>query len=536
MSHAPSIGRLGLLLRTVRHLKPVQVANRLSRRLVHLRPSGRPAPPTFEGWVYATDFIDRPASLLEDGQVLFLNERGSITHAASWNDPARTKLWLYNLHYFDGLLAPHVEPVAMRALMRRWARENPPFAGNGWEPYPLSLRIVNWIKFALRGNRLPPDIDASLAEQVRALIPQLEYHLLGNHLFANAKALTFAGAYFEGEEAGRWAEQGLAILRREVTEQFLPDGGHFERSTTYHATLLEDLLDILLIMRARGWSLPRHWLEVAELALAWCRVMCRPDGLFPLFNDAAYGVSPTYAQLLGHARALGLAEPRPPSEPVHDLRASGYFRLRSGDGLLFGDAGEIGPDYLPGHAHCDTLGFELFAGGRPVIVDTGTSIYEVGARRHHERSTAAHNTVQVAGAEQSEIWAGFRVGRRARIVERHVGERSISAAHDGYARLGVIHRRRFECVEHGFLIRDSLVGKAMPGRAAFHLHPSIEARIAGDVTRAGPITFAFRNARRVNVEPYEYAPEFNVRKLASRISVEFDGSLETCITVTLPAA
>jgi len=35
----------------------------------------------------------------------------------------------------------------------------------------------------------------------------------------------------------------------------------------------------------------------------------------------------------------------------------------------------------------------LTGNGRPVIVDTGTSTYEVNNTRFYERSTAAHNTV-----------------------------------------------------------------------------------------------------------------------------------------------
>jgi hypothetical protein len=64
----------------------------------------------------------------------------------------------------------------------------------------------------------------------RALAGQLEYHLLGNHLFADAKALIFLGAFFAGAEAEAWLTHGLLILARELPEQVLADGGHFERS------------------------------------------------------------------------------------------------------------------------------------------------------------------------------------------------------------------------------------------------------------------------------------------------------------------
>jgi len=39
--------------------------------------------------------------------------------------------------------------------------------------------------------------------------------------------------------------RGQRLLARELREQILPDGGHFERSPMYHAILLKDVLDLL---------------------------------------------------------------------------------------------------------------------------------------------------------------------------------------------------------------------------------------------------------------------------------------------------
>ena len=182
----------------------------------------------------------------------FLNEDRSISGAGVWNDPGAKPLWLYNLHYFDDLNAR--DAGARREwhvpLIRRWIDENPPATGAGWDPYPASLRIVNWIKWALGGGLLPGEAVHSLAVQARHLERRLEYHLLGNHLFANAKALVFAGMFFEGPEADRWLWKGLDLLEREVPEQVLADGGHFERSPMYHSLILEDLLDLVNLGRA----------------------------------------------------------------------------------------------------------------------------------------------------------------------------------------------------------------------------------------------------------------------------------------------
>src|SRR5262249_17544908 len=149
-----------------------------------------------------------------------------------WDSPQIEKLWRYNLLYFDDLNAFDAQQRIniQRELMKRWVRENPPVRGTGWDPYPLSLRIVNWVKWALAGHAVDADWQHSLAVQASWLSRRLEHHLLGNHLFANAKAMVFAGLYFEGPQAQRWEQCGVRILRGELVEQILNDGGHFERS------------------------------------------------------------------------------------------------------------------------------------------------------------------------------------------------------------------------------------------------------------------------------------------------------------------
>ena len=99
---------------------------------------------------------------------------------------------------------------------------------------------------------------------------------------------------------------------------------------------------------------------------------------------------------------------------------SGFFpkagtrvlRAPGSESCLIFDCGPLGPDYQPGHGHCDVLSYELSLHGQRVVVDTGVSTYEPCAERLYERSTAAHNTLRVDGEEQAEVWASFRVGRR----------------------------------------------------------------------------------------------------------------------------
>jgi uncharacterized heparinase superfamily protein len=147
--------------------------------------------------------------------------------------------------------------------------------------------------------------------------------------------------------------------------------------------------------------------------------------------------------------------------------------------VLLADVGSVGPDYLPAHAHAGTLSFELSLGACRVVVNTGTSRYGTGPERSRERGTAAHSTVVIDGADSSEVWGGFRVGRRARVTNSRVtnapGGCVLEAAHDGYRRLPgrVTHTRRWALTDAGLVVDDRLDGRWNSAEARFHLHPAV---------------------------------------------------------------
>ena len=88
---------------TLRYLRPVQLYGRLWFRLYRPKPDLRPAP----GLRLTAGHWERPLArqetMLGPATFRFLNETHDATGQGAWNDPARDKLWLYNLHYFDDL-------------------------------------------------------------------------------------------------------------------------------------------------------------------------------------------------------------------------------------------------------------------------------------------------------------------------------------------------------------------------------------------------------------------------------------------------
>ena len=504
--------------RTVRHLKLVQIINRIYRRFVVPKGDNSPAPHLRANIIISAKFISRPQSILGNNQFNFLNKKETLPPPLDWNDGSLPKLWLYNLHYFEGLMNRETSSRLKGDFIQKWIEDNPAGQGNGWEPYPNSLRICNWIKWALSGNELSRNAINSLAVQTRYLMKTLEFHLLGNHLFANAKALIFAGRFFEGDEADKWLKKGLAILKKQIPEQF-NTGIHFELSPTYHTLLLEDLLDLHNLLQVTPYNISTLGPPL-EYILEITQNITRPDGLMPLFNDAAYGVTPITSEILEYAARLKILPYCSPSLGMQDFTNSGYFKYDTESYNYIGDAGAIGPDYLPGHAHCDMMNFELFAKGSPVIVDTGTSTYEIGERRQYERSTSAHNTVQVGSHEQSELWGGFRFGRRAEILERIIGPdfaKTFMKSHK------YKHRRDIQFSENVILIKDT-VDQGSNNEictARYHFHPDIEVIIEGGTVTAGPIKLLFSDEMPLNIEEYSYAPEFNKLQIATCLEIYF---------------
>ena len=408
-----------------------------------------------------------------------MQNTASLGWPIQWEARQQSALWRYNLHYFDYLLQPGLEYATGVELMDSWRLANPLGSGAGWDPYPISLRLVNWIKFAHQHGELPAELMVSLAQQTAYLAQRVEHHLSGNHLLTNGKGLWFGGAAL-GEAA--WEKAGRDIVLQELREQILPDGGHYELSPMYHSIVLEDLLDLVNLEQARGREVPTVMAQAAGRARAWLAELVDPRGRIPLLNDAAHGIATQPEQLAQYADSLGVV---PDGGGIkrgqingwqwRDL--SGYYLLSSPPWRVLFNAAPMAPDHQPGHAHCDMLSILLQYGGQDILCDTGVFEYQEGRRREFCRSTAAHNTVVLDGLEQSEVWKAFRLGRRGQIQGPWISRDCLAAGHNGFAQQckGLGHTRRVVPLEDGVVIADHLRG---PGRHSFkayyHFAPGVE--------------------------------------------------------------
>jgi uncharacterized heparinase superfamily protein len=513
MSVEPVPGGLLLYAETIARLKPIQIIDRVRRRLFKPRVDSRAAAPPIAATAGVwTPAVNHRPSWDGGTTFVFLNRAVSVAWPAAWNDHSLPLLWLYNLHYFADLHAVGAVArlAAHRRLVDRWIDENPPFDGVGWEPYPVSLRLRNWLRWWAEGEQPDARWLQSAATQARWLAQRLEFHLLGNHLLENAYALFAAGCFFDGEEASAWRKRAASLIDDELSEQVLADGGHFERSAMYHSLLLEGLLDSINCARRCGHREPAAWSAAAVRMLEWLEAVAHPDGEIPLLNDAVFGIAASPGELSSYARRLLGTTLAAHASGIDYRASSGLAVMRVEPWHLIADAGALSPPYIAGHGHADTLCFELSVSGRRLVVDPGVSTYENRPERWFERSTAAHNTVTVDGRNSSNVWHAFRTGRQARVLNaaciEATGRVEFVAEHDGYTGLPgkPVHRRRWSIDEEKVSISDHVAGDGMHQVAAtFHFgsewrllesgERTATLRAAGDVltvrvTVCGPVT------------------------------------------------
>jgi uncharacterized heparinase superfamily protein len=467
------------LYHTVKYLKLKQVVWRLIYLLPRLRTPQTSSPKT-----NSIPFINiTKRGITKDyDHFTFLSEVNQLS-LVGWDNPSQSKLWRYNLHYFDCLnqLEFENEEVELQNnIISKWIRENPFGKGTGWEPYPTSLRIINWIKWHFKTNSLSAEAKLSLWNQVNWLAGRPEYHLLGNHLFINAKALLFASAIFGLNEDSAIYRRAISILKEELSQQFLDDGAHFELSPMYHALAMEDLLDLYQLKSSLPSNFPSQEIQVKFLAgMNWLSFLSYENGELAHFNDCANGIAPTFKELEDLGKRLGLNWSLTADIKFNYLQKSGFAIVKDDNIHLIADIGDIGPDYLPGHAHADSLSFELAIKGQRVIVNSGTGEYGLSHERLRQRGTSAHSTIELDSKSSSEVWSGFRVAQRARVTDVEIIDEDkkleFSAVHDGYKRIAPkpLHKRKWKVNDGCLEIVDEVTGSQNSVQLRFYLHPDI---------------------------------------------------------------
>ena len=433
-------------------------------------------------WVVQHLYSD---SFAENLEFSALNESKELNLPYDWSNSTNSTLWKYNLNYFNFLDTSQNEIQKERNyyLISNWVDNVSDKNSIPWDPFPLSLRIINYFKFWFAGNNLNFDIFKSLYEQASYLENNLELDLLANHYFSNLKALLFSGLVFKND---KWIYFSNDELIKQLDEQFLRDGSHFERSPMYHNLVIIDLLDIYNAVKSYDESNLnelKHKLEVIiPKALYFMNNMSFENNELPFFNDSSNNIAPDIELINIYAKKLDLKllEFDKKEKRLVNFADSGYFCISIPDIYLIFSAGNIMPHYNPGHSHANSLSFELSVMGQRVFVNSGISTYEENNVRLYERGTKSSNTVEINNTNSSDVWKSFRVGKRAEIIKSFSKEENggfeVSAEHNGYKYLcgGCTHERRILLDENSIKISEKFNGNFAKAISRLHVHPNLQ--------------------------------------------------------------
>jgi len=522
-------GRLILFAKTISFLKPKQVYY----RLYYLIKKRLPRKTYFvsESKLYITflNFYDYENSGIKyyKNEFTFLNKTKKFTGEIDWNFSDYGKLWNYNLNYFDFLNNSDVSKETGLYLIKNHISIHKSLK-DGLQSYPISLRSINWIKFVSKHKIDNPEINKTLLSDYYRLMDNLEYDLMGNHLLENGFSILFGSYYFKNES---FYKKALKLIKQQLEEQILSDGCHFELSPMYHQIILYRLMECIYLIKNNTWGKEEEFLvflvKKAEKMLSFLYTITYNDGNIPMFNDSAYDIAPLSLDLFQFAEKLDLHFDQ------IELTESGYRKVKTSEYELFIDFGKIGPSYQAGHAHADMLSFELKVNNNPFIVDRGVSTYESNNLRQEERSTVSHNTVAVLNKNQSEVWGGFRVAKRAKIIQFSHVNNVLTSVHNGFKDLVGNHKREFIYSENRIVIKDSLSKtNQIQATANFHFHPSIKIISVSTCkicfSNGAEISYnSLKHPIKITTKSYKLAQGFNKTVSASMASVTFNHQLTT---------
>ncbi|RSN19028.1 heparinase [Streptomyces sp. WAC 05977] len=417
----------------------------------------------------------------------------------------------------------YAERVA--AHLKSWWAANPPMRGVHWvSGIELGIRLLSWVwvRRLLDGWERTP----SLFEDNPVALGQIWHHQrwlaafpsrgssANNHVIAeDAGQLAAACAFAWFPESARWRDTALVSLDKMLRHNTFDSGLNRELATEYHGLVLELGLAGALEAKAAGVAVPEStWLVLLRMTDTLASIVdnkLRPprqgdaDDGFGLIVDG--DETSRWASLLdtgsvlfgrldwwpetpgGDVRtqlfsALGKdirVDTRRPARRRDDFADAGMTILRDGDVWCRCDGGPHGFLSIAAHAHADALSVEVRHDGVDILADPGTYCYHGEPEwRSYFRSTAGHNTLELAGTDQSVSGGPFLWTKHAVTTVLAAGTPSRwSAEHDGYT--PSIHRRSVELDGTELRILDEVRGGTRPCRLAFHFGPAVEVILTG---------------------------------------------------------
>ena len=416
---------------------------------------------------------------VEKIKLYIFNKEITLIEPINWNKHFTSRLANFYLNYFDWsrkLISDYLRNnkknnnlrIKLIFLIDSWIDFNSNNYGDGWHPYTVSLRIRNWIWIF----RLFPEIINKkrinfLWIQMNWLNKHQEIHLGGNHYLENLMSLVISSIQFNDSRSVKIFEKSIIKLEKELNKQILKDGGHEERSSSYHLNLLSTLVELACFLQYEKGLRPIWIIEKIKIMTDWSTKIILNNSKYPRFNDSVFDDQINIKEIINFSMSyLNQKNFLSNKHSLHNILISRIFKnniskIKFNNYLLANDfkdpyieslthtgwiifhpskdwevtfkGGISGPKYLHGHAQSDILTFDIFKKSNPIIVETGTSEYDYSNIRKYERSGNSHNVMQFSNkkdinledfldwSESVEVWSSFRAARKPKILSLSSG-------------------------------------------------------------------------------------------------------------------
>ena len=484
---------------SVKNLKPLQILFLVKNRVLKIEFKNEIIKGELKKIKPKTDFIYSKKSLfIKDNKKYFefINKKIPFTN---WN-MEEEPLWRFNLHYFDYLMQKDMSKKMGLEFINSWIDyfDSNQHKKDALHSYPISLRIMNWIKFLNRFSINDKKIEKSILNQISYLFQNMEFDLMANHLLTNLLSLKFSLSFILGKRINFFIKIIDFLLKRELKEQINSDGLHYERSFMYSNIILEMILDIINITDDDTLK------NIAQKMINTSSNFSVNNNI-PLFNDAANNIASDLSDLLKYSSALGLKLKE--KSDILILKKSNFVKYENGDIILWFDGGGD-LKYQSGHIHSSALSFELYYKKKKIFTDIGCITYLNGENRNYLRATTSHNTISIDNKNQSEIWSAFRVAKRAKFYTVIIDENTIFSKVKGYE--GYEHSRKIKFVDSRIIITDIIIFKGFHEfELTFNIAPENKINFENKSIILDKKISVFNDKFIPTIENTEYYPEFN---------------------------
>lgn len=472
----------------------------------------------------------KPQNILVSNTIHLLNRTLHFSNNIPWNYPNNGNDWRDKLSCFDFINQEDITKEKGLILIYLYCDQIKNIKISN-ENFVISCRTINWVKFISKHQLERKTLDRVLYSDFRYLLSILAYNRGGYELLLNGIALLFGAYYFKASDL---LKEAKIILSRELSEQILNDGGHFQKSIMFHNLLLNHLLDAYNLMLNNKVFEDNQLFNLiyskACAMLSFSKNIVYKNDVFPDFNESISTCYIGYERINQYAKQLQLT-------PLDlSLSASGFRKIETDQLECVIDMGNMGPDYCLHFAHASVFTFDLRYNNKPFIINNGASSFEDKISRFREKSTRYHNTVSYKNKNQAEFFSLFKVACRPKVKILKDEQNHFIAIHDGFKKLNALHQREFKFYPNGLFIKDEIKYLNKNKDLSFanlHFHPDYQ-----NITIQDHIVFIenwkieFSGALEIRILDYKFPKGYNQREIAKKVEISFFDQLITKIIRT----